>query len=445
MGNEESSGGISRREFIGKMAVGASALAFGTTLASPRAYGANERIRVGLVGLGDRMGALASECQKLSRQMNHEIVAVCDIWRQRREAWAAKVKDWTGQDPVQCRTLAEICDRKDVDALIIATADFQHATHMAYAVRAGKDVYVEKPFGCDFRQIKDGLKAVKETGRIVQMGTQRRGNGLYEGARRFIQQGHLGRITFVEIYEPLFQQRWRIPGAETSIREEDTDWKEFQSYTYNRRLPFNPRHYREFRLFWPYSSGIFCQWMSHQIDVVNWVLGETPRYAVALGGIYVWRDGRTNPDTVQCLLEYPSGVLCTYHMRLGNGANGRGITIYGTNGTMDLEAGVAYGDGGGGEVCPVETPAGAVPTFRVDQTKLLKAKKDGGVKWESPPSVDYMAHFFECVRTRQRSRGDVDAGYAHAVATILANQSLRNGCRMEYDAQKMEMRRADVG
>jgi predicted dehydrogenase len=437
----ESKQQMSRREFVAKSGIGVGALGLGTLFLPSRVFGANERLSLGMVGPGGRGGALMAEAHKLEQSHNVQFTAVCDIWNQRREAAAKKVGDWNGQAPRQCRTLEEICNLPDVDVLLIATPDFAHAYHLAYAVRAGKDVYVEKPLGCDFAQLKNAYKAVKETGRVVQMGTQARGAGKYFGARDFIKSGGLGKVTYVEIYEPLFQQRWRIYGCETSLTEEDTNWKEFLCYLSPKEHKWNPRHYREFRLFWPFSSGCFCQWMSHKIDLVNLALDEWPRSAVANGGVYLWKDGRTNPDTVQCLLEYPSGVLATYHMRLGNGAGGRGITIYGTNGTMELDAGIAYGDGGGGEVT-AEHPGDPMTRFSVDKSKLLKAKAEGGVRWESPPDVSHMGHFFECVRSRERTRADIDAGFGHALATTLANMSWRTGCRLDYDAEKMEMRKA---
>jgi len=432
---------LTRRGFLAGSAAAAGTTVVTSALSAGKVLGANERLSLGIVGPGSRGNHLMKWAQRFAKSHNLEFTAVCDIWNQRREAAAARVKAWTGREPRKCRTLAEICDLKDVDVLLIATADFQHAPHLAYAVRAGKDVYVEKPLGCDFEQIKKAWQAVKQTGRIVQMGTQRRGDGKYYGARDFIKSGALGKITYAEIYEPLFQQRWRIPGSETSLTEKDTNWKEFLCYCPYE--PFNARHYREFRLFWPYSSGCFCQWMSHKIDLVNLALDELPRSAVAHGGVYLWKDGRTNPDTVQCLLEYPSGCLVTYHMRLGNSMNKRGTTLYGTRGTMELEAGIAYGDGGRGAVI-CKDPDAPNPSFTVDRSAVLKARKEGGVRWESPPSVDHMADFLEAVRTRRRTRADIDAGFAHALATTMANMAYRWGCRVEYDPKKMELKRASL-
>ncbi len=430
---------INRRDFVTTSTAGAGALALGTGFIPKEAFGANDRLRLGIVGPGARAGALMAWAYKLETSHNVRFTAVCDIWNRRRDDAARKLEKRYGKKMAKYRTLDDICSRDDTDVLIIATADFQHCYHAAKAAQAGKDVYVEKPFGCDFGQIKKARKIIKDSGRIVQLGTQSRGNGIYYGAREFIKSGALGKITYGEIYQPIFQQRWRRPGSENEIKPEDTDWNEFLAYLDPGKHKWNPRHYREFRIFWPFSSGCFCQWMSHRIDLINLVLDDIPRYAVTLGGVFLWKDGRTNPDTVQCLLEYPDGTMITYHMRMGNKANSRGALLYGTNGTLDLGKGIAYADGGGGEVTCLN-PDDPNPEFRIDESRILKNQ----IKFPSPPDIDHMGHFFECVRSRQQPRADVDAGYAHAVATTMANMSYRTGCRIEYDAVKMEMRKSSL-
>jgi hypothetical protein len=177
--------------------------------------------------------------------------------------------------------------------------------------------------------------------------------------------------------------------------------------------------------------------MSHAIDQVNLVLDEIPRYGVAWGGVYLWKDGRTNPDTIQVLLEYPRGCLVTYHMRLGNGAEERGTTLYGTTGTMYLSKGVATGDGGGGSVT-IANAGKLNAKVEVDKSTVIKEE----TKWPCPPDLNHMEDFLDCVRTRKRTRADIEAGYGHAVACILGDLSYRNGCRMEYDDKKMEIKKS---
>jgi predicted dehydrogenase len=429
---------ITRRQFVGRSAATATATAMAAT-SYARVVGANDRLSVGIVGCGERMSALMQEVRRFGKKQNAEITAVCDIWNQRREEYAAKVGEWYGTAPRKCRTLADICALGDVDALVIATPDFAHSPHLAFAVKAGKDVYIEKPLGVDYEQVKKAVAAVRETGRIVQMGTQARRRGSLAAAREFVKAGGLGKVTYGEIYEPIFQERWRIPGCEKELTEKDTDWKEFQSYLYDPAKPFNARHYREFRLFWPYSSGCFAQWMSHTIDQIHIVIDEVPRYAVSWGGVYLWNDGRNNPDTVQTLLEYPSGMLVTYHMRMGNSAGRRGPVIYGTRGTLELFSDHAVGEGGGGTPRLVSGGEGG-PYYEIDKSTAIQEK----MPFPCPPDVEHMEDFLVGVRTRQRTRADIDAGYGHAVACIIADMAYRSGCRIEHDAAKQEVRKAPV-
>ncbi len=428
---------MSRRGFVTTSAAGASAWALGVPFIPEEAKGANERLHIGLVGAGVRGHALIAWTQKLEKKHNVRISAVCDLWKQRRQSACQKIQEHFGEKPASYRTLSELSENKDIDAVLLATPDFQHAPQAAQCVQAGKDVYVEKPFGCDFEQVKAAWQTIKQSDRIVQMGIQSRGRGLYYGARDLIQSGALGQITYGEIHDACFTQQWRIPGAEDSIHPQDTHWNEFLTYLDPERYPWNPRHYREFRLFWPFSSGSFCQRMSHRIDVINLMLDSVPRYAVSLGGVYLWKDGRTNPDTVQCLLEYPGGTLITYHLRMGNHANARGIYLYGTKGTLDLRKGIVLPTGAGGDV-RCDDPKSSNPHFYIDHKEKVGEK----IEISSPPNRDHLGQFFECVRSRQQPSADVESGYAHAIATILANMAYRSGCRMEYDPELQEIRPA---
>jgi predicted dehydrogenase len=419
-----------RRAFLATtVGIGAAAM---TGDAVAGVLGANERVNVGVLGLGSRGGTLIGWLHKIAATSNVRITAVADLWERRRAAAAQRAAGETGKAPAQCRTAAELFDRKDVDVVLIATPDFQHAAQSAQAVMAGKDVYCEKPFGCHHDEVRQAFEIIRASGRVFCLGVQARGMDKYYAAAEFVQSGRLGQVQYVEISEPIFQQRWRVPGSEESPRDVEIDWREFLGSLPIDKHPFDARAFREFRLFWPFSSGPFCQWMSHRIDLVNLVLGKSPTAAAALGGVYLWKDGRTNPDVVQCLLEYPGGPLCSYHLRMGNSAGGKGITMYGTAGTLDLEAGFAYGDGGGGLVVRTETKTGS-PQFVVDKSKVLKSRRDGGLSLGSKQSVDYLAHFFDAVRSRSGVRGDVDAAKAQADACILANYAYRTGVRTRLD------------
>jgi hypothetical protein len=198
----------------------------------------------------------------------------------------------------------ELYARKDVDAVLIATADFQHALHGIEAVKAGRDAYVEKPTAHTMDDARNFRAAVHKTGKIVQVGTQRRSTPSYMKAAEYIKSGAFGDIVMVEMTWNVNQPgRWRRPDVVPLLKEEDTDWKR---YLLNRpKDKFDARKYLEFRLFWPYSSGIPDQWLVHQIDTVHWFTGlPHPRSVVANGGIYLWKDGRTNWDTMTAVFDY---------------------------------------------------------------------------------------------------------------------------------------------
>jgi len=426
--------GISRRDFL-KQGAGAAGFALGVAAMGSfagRVLGANDRVRIGIVGPGSRGSDLMRQCVRQSKDLNMELVASCDIWNQARERGAAAIKRLTGQEAIQCRNLEEICERKDIDALIIATADFQHATHLAYAVRAGKDVYCEKPLANNLHELKEAVKAVNESGRVVQIGTQRRSEGSWPAAAEFIASGALGKVSYIEQAWNYFGERWRRDDAE-DIKESDTDWRRFLAFLSPR--PWNPHYYREFRLYWPFSSGIPCQWLSHTIDAIQWIMGnDMPKSVVAHGGVYVWRDGRKNADTFQCLIEYPSGYMVSYSTRFGNSAGEGGPVIYGTNGKLDVPSLTASGDGGGGSVT-VPDPAHGPTEATIDSKTKIKEQ----VKLTPHEGVDHMRNWMECLRSRKTPNAPVEAGFSHSIPVIMAIWALHTGKRVYYDAHEQRV------
>src|SRR5690606_25275055 len=299
----------SRRDFIKKAAFATAGAYVGASGFSAQSYGrilgANDRVRVGVIGFSDRFrGSLLPAFLSNHKQQNFDIVAVSDIWKIRREAGQTMLKEKFGHDINAYRNNEELYDAKGVDAVIISTADFQHALHTIEAVKAGCDAYVEKPFAETMEDARAALKAVKDSKKIIQIGSQRRSGQNYHAAADFIKSGKFGPITMVELTWNVNQPgRWRRPDLVAQMREQDTDWKRFLM---NRPFEaFDARKHLEYRLFWPYSSGLPGQWMSHQIDTVHWFSGlKHPRSVAANGGVYVWKDGRRNWDTLTAVFDY---------------------------------------------------------------------------------------------------------------------------------------------
>jgi predicted dehydrogenase len=430
-----------RRDFL---KAGGAALAATTVSWNASSYaaipGANDRVRVAVVGCGDRMkSSLIPSFLEHAKECNFEFVAVSDIWNRRREEGAAYVTKLSGSKVDPVRNNDELYARKDVDAVIVATADFQHALHGVEAVEAGRDAYVEKPTAHTMEDARKFLAAVKKTGKIVQVGTQRRSTPSYQKAAEYIKSGQFGDIVMVEMTWNVNQPgRWRRPGVVPQLREEDTDWKR---YLLNRpHEPFDARKYLEFRLFWPYSSGIPDQWLVHQIDTVHWFTGlPHPRSVVANGGIYLWKDGRQNWDTMTAVFDYgplddPSkGFQVQYTSRFTNSAGGVKELYYSNGGMIDMDKQCVSPEGGltakyGAEM---NLKPNQLPSFSlVEHAETASTSADTGT---DPQTSANMRNWMECVRSRKTPNAPIEAGYSHSIALCMNVAAIQTGQKVTFD------------
>ena len=349
-----------RRDFV---KLGGAALAVAATQTAQsyaKIVGANDRVRTGIIGGGDRMlGGDVPAFVANQKDMNFELVAVSDIWKHARERAAATVEKACGSKIDMLPNNDALYARKDIDAVLIATADFQHARHGIEAVKAGRDAYVEKPTAHRMDDARDFLKAVEGSNQVIAVGTQRRSTPAYIKAAEYIQSGKFGDIVMVEMSWNVNQPgRWRRPDVVPLLKEEDTDWNRYCLGVIKDK--FDARKYLEFRLFWPYSSGIPDQWLVHQIDTVHWFTGlPHPRSVVANGGIYLWKDGRTNWDTMTAVFDYgplddlTKGFQVQYTSRFTNSAGGVKELYYSNGGMIDMDkqtvtptGGLTHEDGG---------------------------------------------------------------------------------------------------
>jgi predicted dehydrogenase len=440
----------SRRQFIRQSAKATGALYLGTMGLSARSYariiGANDRVAVGVVGFSDRFrSSLLPSFLAHNKEMNFDIIAVSDLWKMRREDGQAQLSKLVGHDVQACVNNDELYRNKDLDAVIISTADFQHARHLIEAVKAGKDAYVEKPFAETMEDNRAALKAVKETGKIVQVGSQRRSGRNYQAAAQFVQEGKFGPITMVELTWNVNQPgRWRRPGLVDKLKESDTDWKR---WLLNRPYEaFDPRKYLEFRLFWPYSSGMPAQWMSHQIDTVHWFSGlQHPRSVVANGGVYMWKDGRKNWDTTTAVFDYgPSkdpttGFQVVFSSRMHNGDENPAEIYYSNGGELNLITNKVTPEGGleKGNAAAMNLPPNLLPEIKLDDlpSKVVASANTGS----DPLTSGHMRNWMDSVRNRTTPNAPVEAGYSHAIATIMTNAAVRTGAKAHFDEAKQEV------
>jgi predicted dehydrogenase len=437
----------SRRSFLKQSSAALAASTLSWSAASyARVVGANDRVRVGIVGCGDRMKSTLIPCLlQHSKELNFQIAAVSDIWNRRRDEGSAWIGKLTGDPVASIRNNEELYARTDIDAVVIATADFQHAQHGIEAVNAGRDAYVEKPLAntmADAMAIRD---AVRKTGKIVQIGTQRRSTPSYQKAYEYIKSGAFGEIVMVEMTWNVNQPgRWRRPDQVPLLKEEDTDWKRFQL---NRPFePFDARKYLEFRLFWPYSSGIPDQWLVHQIDTVHWFSGYPhPRSVVANGGIYCWKDGRRNWDTFTAVYDYgpaddmTKGFQVVYSSRQTNSAGGVKELYYSNGGMLDMDKQTVSPDGGltAKYAAEMKMPPNLLKSFPLSESaEKVETDAHTGV---DPQSSANMRNWMECVRSRKQPNASIDAGFSHSLALCMTIAAMQTGQRVTYDDQTEQM------
>jgi predicted dehydrogenase len=426
---------IDRRAFLSKSAaltVGGATLA-SNALSYSRIMGANDRISLCHVGIGNRGEELDEIVSQLSKSNNVEMVAVCDLWKLNREKAVAANTKYYGRAPRTFSYIEEVLPLKDIDAIIISTPEHSHSPILKQVVEAGKDCYVEKPMGNKLADVKAARDATLKSGKIVQVGTQHRSEPYPQAAHDFIQSGALGDISKIEIVWNYHGPRWR--GLETTklLRKEDTDWKKWLLDRPYR--PFDPKVYCEFRLYKEFSGGISDQWMSHGIDLVHWFMNDNfPKSVVAHGGILAWPDGRENPDTFQALLEYPKGFLVSYSTSFGN--DSPSFTRYmGKKATLNNI---------GGEGSPryqiVEEKGNHEDDPDVDKARTAKNLLLPGQS-ELPPmgiddmSLGHMSNWFECLRSRQQPHCTVNEGFSHSVACMMATQAYWSGKKVYWDAK----------
>jgi predicted dehydrogenase len=443
----------SRRDFIKTAALGAAGLALSSQASSyARIKGANERVRVGIVGFSDRCrSSLIPSFMQHAKELNFDFVAVSDIWSRRRDEGAAFLSKLTDHAVEKARNNEELYDRKDVDAVIIATADFQHALHGVEAVRAGRDAYIEKPMANAMDDAKALRNAVEETKKIVQIGSQRRSGANYIRANEFIKSGKFGDIVMVEMTWNVNQPgRWRRPQLVKEIRQQDTDWDRFllNRREQGRKADWDPRKYLEFRLFWPYSSGIPCQWMSHQIDTVHWFSGlPHPRSVVANGGNYQWHDGRRNFDTVTAVFDYgplddmSKGFQVVYSSRFSNSAGGVKEFYYSNAGMLNLDTNKITGDGGlrAKEAAEMQMQPNLLPDMSLADVAGQMPTDNSANTGVDNLTLAHMRNWMECVRSRQTPHADVHAGYNHSTAICMTIAAMHTGRRVTFDDAKQEV------
>ena len=440
---------LGRRSFLTSTAaaLGSTALSYG------RISGSNDRISLAHIGVGRRGRELAAIAAGLKDAHRVEMTAVCDLWKVNRERAVETATRAYSRAPRAFQYHEDLLALSDVDAVIISTADFQHAPLLKLAAEAGKDAYVEKPMANVLEEARAARDAVRSRKLIVQIGTQHRSEPYQIAAREWIASGALGKVSKVEIVWNYHGPRWRGRPEVKQIREEDTDWEKWLLNKPYR--PFDPRMYFEFRLYKDFSSGIADQWMSHGIDLVHYFLDDHfPKSVVAHGGVYAWPDGRETPDTFQALLEYPKGFLVSYSTSFGNDAPsstrimGKKATMLNTGGEGSQRWKLVE-ERGTHEDNPfvhraeknIKLTGEARHAMPAPQRLLAGAveKTYGAMPFISDSNPSHMKNWFECLRNRNQPNATVEHGFAHSVAVIMAARAQQEGKKLYWDCESEEI------
>lgn len=462
---------IDRRTFVKQtagvlMATGMDARSYA------RVLGANDRIRLGQLGCGSRSEGHVHMTHLASKQTPVETVAVCDLWSLAREHRAAQVKRTFNLEPQVYKYPEEMLARKDIDGVMIATGDFQHAKLCTEVVKAGKDCYVEKPFANVLQEAKEARDVVKQSRQIVQVGTQHRSQPYPLAIRDIIRSGKIGKVVHVEQEWNVNQERWRFTpddtgispamlmdinlewkqwlyGRKSKLREEDTDWNRWLMGRPSR--PFNPHVYLEFRLYKDFSSGIFDQWLSHGCDLVHlWMNEAYPESVMATGGIYAWQDDRENPDTCIAAVTYPKGFLYTYKTIFGNSYRSFS-RIHGRDGTIENYGGEGASlftitrEGGRKEFDPYDI--GPVysklpilgPAVDGEQTVHVPDAPAPNSLGPDDDDIGHMVNWLQSMQARKQPNATVDHGFSHSVVCIMAAQSYWSGKRLYWNPKTEEI------
>jgi predicted dehydrogenase len=400
-----------------------------------RIIGANDRIQIGLLGCGHRSGG-HRRMLKLSAQTdpNFDLRSVCELWTVNRERTADDVQRLFGARPKTFKYSEEMLADPQLDAVMIATGDHQHARILAEVVRAGKDCYCEKPMANTLEDAKLAREAVLTSKQVVQMGSQWLSCPYQQRVREIVRSGKLGKVVAISQSWNYNGPRWYVPNDPNvlSIKQEDTDWKRWLLGRPDR--PFNPRVYFEFRIFKDFSGGITDQWFSHGSGLAHFYLDTfIPDDIVANGGIFAWHDVRENPDTFQCVASFAEKeVLYSFSTTFGS-AYGDHTIIRGTRGTL-------YSPGGEGSPQWWFEPEGRIWGSRPKPEPVTIPGREGVAPVSQSDNLKaHTDNWFQCMRSRKTPNGHIHTGFGHSVAVVMANRSYREGKKIYWDRKNEQI------
>ncbi len=440
----------SRREFIktsSAAAIGAGLL--GSTIPGS-VLGANDKIRVGFIGVGNRGSQLL---HSFMLNQDVEIAAFCDVYepytsrdlssvheRYRKIGRIPKMGESFPNKVQKFKDFRKLLEQKDIDAVCIATPDHWHAIQMIQAVDAGKDVYVEKPLTITLHEGRRMVEAQKRTNRVVQVGLNRRGSSIYQKLSKEIPKGKIGKILTAQAYRISNMYPDGIGRLKPEAPPNDFDWdmwvgpRPFREYQYN----IAPYFFR----WWSAFSSQMGNWGVHYMDAIRWMTGETAPSAInAQGGKYLVNDDRDIPDTMEVTFEFDSGMMIRFSIYEGTsgvGIKGGEIEMRGSKGTLVV-------DQNGYRITPAKQ--GQFQTWdslmEPEEDSMKGKQKHGDLAISEDSTAHLIRNFLDCVKSRKTPWCTLEDGHRSTSFAHLANISLAIGQRIEWDPVREKVTNID--
>jgi predicted dehydrogenase len=396
-----------RRTFF----MAASGLALGARSLAATAQGANNRIRIGVIGTGGRARGLMS---LLKRLPGNEMVAICDVYEPR----LLQAAEIAGPTATKVADYRRILDDRAIDAVVIGAPDHWHKTITLDAVAAGKDVYVEKPVSHTIAEGAEMVRVIEASKQIVQTGTQQRSWDHWVLGKQIVDSGRLGQITFVQTY----WYQHASAGNYAPVSMDKLDWKRWLGPAPDQ--PFRPERFYQWRHFWDFGGGCLTDLMTHWIDVVHWYMDvDAPLSAAAAGRNYnikLWEA----PDTVNATLEFPKNFMAAYLGTYVSRVDDGGLEFRGDLGTLKIDR---------TRLAFYRDAAAYAPGTNTPEPEIyVRSSGDG--------TLTHLQNWLDCIRSRKAPNAHIRIGHQAARTSHIANAALREGRLVRWNsaAEKIE-------
>lgn len=396
-----------------------------------------DTVSLGFIGIGIRGTQLFREFSEIA---GVRILAAADLY----DGYLQHGKEMGGDQLLTTKRYEEILERKDIDAVVIATPDHWHRRMTLDALSAGKHVYIEKPLTWSLKEGPELIAAEKKSGKVLMVGSGGKTSAIVQKAKELVASGTIGKVSLIRMvnHRNSKEGAWVYP-IPPDASPQTIDWERFLGSSPKRA--FSPEVFFRWRCWWEYSGGVATDLFVHQLTTLHEVMQvQAPRSVVSQGGLWFWKDGRTVPDVLESAFEYPEGFIAQLCVHLKNSAPSPMMTLYGTDGTMILEQNriVILGE-------PEDKDIQSYGTFAWPKKMREEYFRSKGVDpanlrgiWASRPEPKPIAihrgqghafYFIQSIREGKPSRENATEGHAAAGAAHLANMAYREGKRMRWD------------